>query len=217
MYYRQASFSGSKLHNTPQCLTWGWIDGGKKEHTSEGNMTTVFQSVQRVRRRRNLAIWGATPNSNAYKLPNTLCFQTMVKVKPCQYKRCISSILQLLVQTKRIVYKIDGLVRGFSIPAFSTKLRVYFEQNSCLFQVKSCVPLAQLLSALAYVAALWVGHLGVACFLDETNDSIFETTLDFVENGCLARPCQGAPERGSSAIQVGLSANCAIGLFPSRG
>jgi hypothetical protein len=73
-----------------------------------------------------------------------MCFQAMVKVKPCWYKRCISSILQPLVQTKGIFYKIDGLITGFRIPAFRTKLRNFIHQISrilvrlLVFQCQSC-------------------------------------------------------------------------------
>jgi len=43
-----------------------------------------------------------------FRVPKTCVSKAMVKVKPCRYKRCILSILQLKVQTKRLVKKSTG-------------------------------------------------------------------------------------------------------------
>ena len=83
-------------------------------------------------------------------------------------------------------------------------------QNSYVVQMKSCVPVAELLSTFALVVELLVRHLRVACFLDETNNSNFETTIDFVKMALLHVEVTARIGRGSSRIHIELSANCAI-------
>ena len=58
-------------------------------------------------------------------------------VKPCPYKRCIQSILQLPVQTKRLFEKIDGLRLFVSRTIFMLVLITNFSTICQEFQI-SC-------------------------------------------------------------------------------
>ena len=89
-----------------------------------------------------------------------------------------------MVQTKRIVQKIDGLVRGFSIPAFKTKLWLLILQNCDVYPARSLCTGDTVVGDVGFqpdaagsIPDMFKGQNSY--FLDDTKNSKFETTIKF--------------------------------------